>query len=133
MQIESLLDPGIMCRTMGGVPIICSFGNYHQLPAASMKIFHDVCAATYTDSSEFSGRLDLQYFMNIYPADDTYYTVFIMDKVVKQKDHKIWSFLKNMHQGTVIDYDVVFWTSSTERNIAPYDRDCFKDVLQRMP
>ena len=63
---------------MGCEPIIYSFGDYHHSPPVDKKGNHNVFASTYTDSYEFSGRIDFQYFINIYPADDTYFMVVIM-------------------------------------------------------
>ena len=57
VQIESMLDTGIMCHTMGVVQIICSFGDYHQSPPVAMKGTHNVCAATYTYYLDSSGRI----------------------------------------------------------------------------
>ena len=70
--------------------------------------------------------------MKIPPSDDKYSMVVIMKKLVEQKDFKLWSCLKNMHLGTVIDDDLVLLTSRMERSIESYGKARFKYELQVM-
>ena len=76
---------GIFQRTWGGVPIIYSFGDCHQLPPVRMKPISDMSTRPKMNTSDFQGYFAFSSFLDS-NEDGTSSCSVVMDEVVRQND-----------------------------------------------
>ena len=106
-QEESKIPESIYNRPWGGIPIIYSFGDCHQLSAIGRSII-DMVSPGKSNSADAIGRLTFADFLSPPNTEDALGVTVIMDKILRQDDEEFLSFLDHIRNGEVNDEDVEF-------------------------
>ena len=79
-------------RTWVIIPILCSFGDFNQLPHVGMSAMSDLYSTIKLHTSDFQGILSITNFLNYEEVGTLDYTVLV-DEMIIQQDHVFKSIL----------------------------------------
>jgi hypothetical protein len=87
-------------RPFGGIPIVETYGDCHQIPPVGMKMVMDTAPATSPDSACASGRIAFHEFLYPLPGTGIQSLVVIMTEVVRQRgDPRFRDIIQHMREG----------------------------------
>ena len=99
--------PSVYERSWGGIPLVYSFGDCHQLPPVGMKAISDLKSIPKIHTSDFQGLLSFKDFLNSTESGTRSCTV-VMNDVIRQRDPLLKSVLNNIRYGTMDEPSVDF-------------------------
>ena len=92
----------IFKRTWGGVPIVYSFGDCHQLPPVGMEVISNISTRPKLNTSDFHGFLAFSDFLDSCEDGTSSYSI-MMYEIIRQDDPKFKSVLHNLREATMDD------------------------------
>ena len=94
----------------GGVPIVCSFDEFHQLPPFGMKSLSNLSNPTKLHTSYMYGIISLNEYIDS-TQTSTRICNGLMYKVIRQTYPAFKNALHNIRQGTMDDISVEFFAT----------------------
>ena len=97
------MDPHIKGRAYGGVPIMMSLGDAHQLPPVAMKSHFDERDSKGADANNADaiGKVKFADFLSPPPTSGSCGVSVIMDETFRQKDHIYKDVIQEMRDGNM--------------------------------
>jgi hypothetical protein len=122
-------------RHFGGIPIVETYGDCHQIPPVGMKLVMDMAPATSPDSACASGRIAFHEFLHPLPETGVRSLVVIMTEVVRQRgDPRFRDIIQHMREGTVTREDADLLMARRLSALSPEERaDFVQNALFVMP
>jgi hypothetical protein len=124
----------VTSRSWGGIPIVYSIGDCHQLPPVGMKPIWDLSDPSSPDSADAIGRLTFHEFLSPDADSGCIGVSIIMDEVIRQSDPAYQQAIQALRDGNV-DFDIAtYFMNRRVSQLSPEEQSLFREkALYIMP